>query len=78
MIACNQALVYSNAQAGPIVRSPRVAREIEWYAPVLKQAARWETSATCLTYLAQTTAAGFPRVGDGPDDGDDPRFMDDD
>jgi hypothetical protein len=61
------------------VRGPSLAREIEWYAPVLKQAAKRETSGTYFTYLAQTRDPGFLRVADGPDDGGDgPQFVDDD
>lgn len=60
------------------VRGPSLAREIEWYAPALKQAAKRETSGTYFTYLAQTRDTGLLRVGDGHDDGGGPRYVDDD
>ena len=63
----------------PNVRGPSVAREIEWYAPALKQAARRETSGRYFTFLAQAPHDGFVQVrGGGRGDGGGPRYVDDD
>jgi hypothetical protein len=64
----------------PNVRGPNVANEIEWYAPVLKQAARRETSGRYLSYLAEGPHPGFVQVrgGGGRSDGGGPRYVDDD
>ncbi len=53
----------------PLIRGPNHAREIEWYAPALKQAARRETSGTYLNLLAGRTPIGFVRIGDRDDGG---------